>query len=217
MIPLILCLILISIFVLILIKISKYIPKLKNFIERLKDFDNNLQDIKSNDSLHYLSFNLSFFITSCIVFRLAFTVSIESNLHLGRYLISLILISYLLFIYFVIHIKLNILVACAFIYLFILCYLKLPQIFEPTITMDILAIIMGIFSTYHVIYHTFILFKKLYPVTRRIIKIIISSEATGLKRVLETITSIFLSVSALLAGIYGLIIAFESLIKYFLN
>lgn len=63
-------------------------------------------------------------------------------------------------------------------------------------------------------YTTLFLAKYLYKLMKRILKEILATESVGLKRVLECITSIILSISALLAGIYGLISSFEPILQY---
>ncbi len=200
----------------ILVKICNHVPKFKNFIDRLIELQNQTKNIKSNAFLYYFSFIFSLLIVGCIVFRLAFTVPAESDLFIYRLYVTLLffLISFLAFTLYITETKGCLPFLCAFIYLSILYYLKF---IKQNIIWDTVFILLGTFATYYFTYLTLIAFKKLCPVIRRFLNTILSSEATGLKKVIETITSIFLSVSALLAGIYGLIAAFESLIKYFSN
>lgn len=64
-------------------------------------------------------------------------------------------------------------------------------------------------------YTSFFLIKYLFRLLKDIVKNILLTESVGLKRVIECITSIFLSISAMIAGIYGLLTSFSSLLQYF--
>lgn len=105
----------------------------------------------------------------------------------------------------------------SFLYFLFSCIILLGDYYylifiTPTTSRDICFTILSLFTVPYLLYTLGSLTKYLYKFVQHLLSQILSTQATGLKRVIEQITSLILALSAMFTGIYGFISTAKSII-----
>lgn len=193
----------------------------KNKISLLKTFWRDAHDVTTNSFLIFLSICTALVFLS--IFIEAMVLSAPEVTSLTRFRDD---IAHCLFTIFIFLLSLYVgrenfyhwQIACAiasFILLLDVFYLKYYPPEKYTSFLDVVLTIASVYMAAFYAYTSFFLIKYLFRLLKDIVKNILLTESVGLKRVIECITSIFLSISAMIAGIYGLLTSFSSLLQYF--
>lgn len=196
-----------------------------NHMLQIKFIRNNMHDVESEAFLIFWSFVLAVFIVGGFFLALAFSGYISSSgptfldrarnafsatlFCLGIFLIytyiSLLNSSFRLFPF----VKACVILVCDIVYFVFLSSIH-------NILFDIAALFLSLYMVAYFIHTTFFLTKIMYQFVKKMfITLTHSDTSSGLKKVIEGITSIILALTAMFLGIGGLIAAFETLVTYF--
>lgn len=186
----------------------------------LKTYWEDIHDVTTNRFLKFISFCFALLFVSAFLKVLAASDSLSNPLAQNREILSFVLSNTFFFI-LILYIKSKNVLAWLFWCLFYTTVLLIDIFYLKYIPLEIQSTkadaCLTLLSVYMVAFYTHttcFLIKYLCGLMKRILKEILDTESTGLKKVLECIASIVLSISTLIAGIYSLISSFGLIFQY---
>lgn len=187
----------------------------------LKTYWEDIHDVTTNRFLKFISFCFALSFVSVFLNVLAASDSLSNPLARNREILSFAL-SNIFFFILILYINsknvlywLSLFLLCTIVLLADIFYLKYIPLEIQSTKADACLTLLSLYMVAFYTHATCFLIKYLYGLMKRILKEILDTESTGLKKILECIASIVLSISTLIAGIYSLISSFGLIFQYF--